>query len=696
MPLTSAGEGRGGPLRWLLSLLGAVALTTALLTLALLHAASYTVNVGEPGDAYGLASFHRPETVGADYFRWSAPGSSLLIPAAYDGPLALELRLHALATAEQATLRVERDGATVAVAATTPDWRVYRLLLPPDARPEAAPLRLETLGLASPPAFGPGDARPLGVALDALRVRPAPGEAPTLPALARAAAVAWGAGLAWAAVALLAGWRRPAAAAFPMLAAGAGLALWAWRAPLGFAWAVPTPPWWLLALLTGGLAAAGYREAIGARWSPRAIRPPRLWAVALATMGAGLLALLLPAPWSGAGALLVALTPGALVAWAIFPEERSVAARAFLGICGAVAVAALLALWLHAIPGPLPGWLLMGAACAVAAAALWARSRAEWPCPALAAASGQEAGVGDLRSAKLQTESAPYFGGAALVVFAALLVGAGLRLWRLGSAEFQGDEARAMLLALSVAQGDDGLLLTHTKGPVEVLLPAVALVASGTRAEWAARLPFALASLGVLAGALALMEAFARWDERGAGATPHRASLILPMALLAADGLAVAFGRIVQYQSVVMLMMAGALWCCWRFYVGAARAARHLTAAAVLLAVGLLAHYDAVMVAPALAWLVVAGARRRGWCAREWVLQMAGPALLGAALLASFYLPYVASASFGRTAEYLAGRAGQGDAGGPPFNNLPLYYSVLAFYSAPYLAPALVVAVAAS
>jgi hypothetical protein len=456
--------------------------------------------------------------------------------------------------------------------------------------------------------------------------------------------------------------------------AGALLALWAWRDPLGFAWAVPTPPLWLLLLATLPLVLPQRRrERGGPALSWPALHPLRLrgsvWQGALAGLLVAHLLLLAPPPWSGLGALGILLAPGALAARALFPEERPLATRLFLALCGALAVAPLLVLALHAIPGPLPGWALVLAADALSAGMLWLLR-------------DYRLQIADRR---LSAGGSWKDGGAPLG--AILLVAGGLRLWRLGGAEFQGDEARAMLLAAGVAQGADGILLNHTKGPVEALLPAGPLAIAGVGAEWVARLPFALASLGALLGALALLREWTAGDADGRGV--WRTSSLAALALLAVDGFAVGFGRIVQYQSVVMLAMVGALWCCWRFYGGAGAPARHLAAAATMLAVGLLAHYDAILVAPALAWLIVAGGLRRGWRVAEWARALAGPAALGLALLACFFVPYALGPSFAGTADYLAGRAGEGDAGGPPFNNLPLYLDILAFYNAPPLVPLL-------
>ncbi len=93
---------------------------------------------------------------------------------------------------------------------------------------------------------------------------------------------------------------------------------------------------------------------------------------------------------------------------------------------------------------------------------------------------------------------------AVLPVLVLLLLAGYFRLNGLGYSEFQGDEARAMLLAARVIEsGDLGTLLWHKKGPLEVLLPAAG-VKRGNLRESTARLPFALAGLGVVLAGYAL------------------------------------------------------------------------------------------------------------------------------------------------------------------------------------------------
>ena len=661
MSLPAVGIRRNALLRFALAL----ALTALLLTLALRYPAPQVIDVGTPGDAYFLANFYPAETDSGASVRWSAPGARLLLPASAQGPLALTMRLHGapFVQPEDLNLTLVRAGRAVGACGTKTGWRIYRFLLAPGGR-DGLIGGQTALDLVIPSVSpGPADPRPLGVVLDRAEVI-ALGPMPLGPALERALLLTWALAMITAGVGTLerSTIRPPTAAVI-----GAGAALWAWRDPGGFAWALPNPPLWLLVAGTLIMLLVDLVQATPERDQPSDVISARFLPVGV--LLAGHLALLLPLPWRGLGALVVLGLPGWLAARALFPDEGDPLTQGFLGLCGALTVAPLLTLALQAIPGPLPGWLLLLTTDLLSAALMGAA-----PQTSLLSGFGGE-------SANMQQKN---------LIFV-IAIGIALRLTLLGGAEFQGDEARAMLLAVGVAQGNDGILLTHTKGPVEALLPAGPLILAGAGAEWVARLPFTLAGAGLLLGVVAIARAM--WPD-----APHRNTTIatVAVALLASDGFALGFSRIVQYQSVVLLMSAGAFWCGWRFYAGAERPARYLLAAAVLLAVGLLAHYDAAMVAPALAWLVVAGGWRRGWRWREWLMGLGAPTLVGAALLSSFYVPYVTSASFGATAEYLAGRAGQGRVGGPPFNNLPLYMSIMSFYNVPPLVPILAVALLAS
>ena len=94
-------------------------------------------------------------------------------------------------------------------------------------------------------------------------------------------------------------------------------------------------------------------------------------------------------------------------------------------------------------------------------------------------------------------------------------------------------------------QGYDDVLFLHKKGPAEILLPTTLFALAGRVTEATARLPFALAGIAALGAAYLL-------GKRLFGSVAGWAAAML----LAVDGYLVAFSRIVQYQSIVILTSA--------------------------------------------------------------------------------------------------------------------------------------------
>ena len=232
-------------------------------------------------------------------------------------------------------------------------------------------------------------------------------------------------------------------------------------------------------------------------------------------------------------------------------------------------------------------------------------------------------------------------------------------------------------MATGVLNGHDEILLLHKKGPLEVLLPAGMLSLVGTVNEIIARLPFAIAAIGVLLGVFILArDLFAARGEREVALIG-----LIATAFVAVDGYLVAFGRIVQYQSAVVLLHIGAIWCMWQFYNGAERPRRYLFAAALASAVGLLAHYDSIVALPALAWLAIAGGRRRGWSLATWLRMLLPPMAVAAVLVGSFYVPFVLNEHFQQTLRYLSTRSGYGGTGINFYNNLPHYFVSATLYN---------------
>ncbi len=245
-------------------------------------------------------------------------------------------------------------------------------------------------------------------------------------------------------------------------------------------------------------------------------------------------------------------------------------------------------LLLNYLPGPLQAWQVYIAYDVLLAALLvivWRQAQRASP-----ETTEQDAAI----PPDIAPNPAAYWLVAGLT--AVVVIGAVLRLGNLGYAEFHGDEARAVLRAAAVIQGYDDVLFLHKKGPAEILLPTAHFALAGRITESAARLPFTLAGLTALLAVYLL-------GRRMFGTLAGWAAAML----LAVDGYAVAFARIVQYQSLVLLTSALAVLILYRLVKRPAAPSGYLSLAATLLATGLMAHYEAAFaLIPALFLLIVA------------------------------------------------------------------------------------------
>jgi 4-amino-4-deoxy-L-arabinose transferase-like glycosyltransferase len=353
-----------------------------------------------------------------------------------------------------------------------------------------------------------------------------------------------------------------------------------------------------------------------------------------------------------AGLLLSCLLPGYLLTRVVLPGEEASewVETAVLTVGMGFTVLILGALGLHYMPGPLSRASILVAydgLIVLLFAILLLRNRT-WQPPTPAPSVHQ-----------------------LLIPLGLALVAAFFRLINLGYSEFQGDESRAMLMAAGVIRGEDDILFLHRKGPAEILVPTAFYALRNSATEMTARAPFALASI---AGVLAIYALVRRLFPRDTFAAPVAAGL------LAVDGYLVAFGRLVQYQSIVFLMVALTAWCFYRWYRGGS--AILLTLGALFLGVGTLAHYEAILVTPFLAWLYCARGRQDGRSLRRWVQLALGPIATFTAVWALFYVPFVRHPHFlSDTAEYITQeRIG----GGLLYNNLEDVFFRATFYNSTY------------
>ena len=254
------------------------------------------------------------------------------------------------------------------------------------------------------------------------------------------------------------------------------------------------------------------------------------------------------------------------------------------------------------------------------------------------------------------------------IVFLFLLV-CGLRIFNLSYSEFQGDEGVIMVRAASILTGDNTELFLHQKGPVEILLPISLWGLTDTINEFWTRILFAWAGIISVGSVIAVAR---RWFGTSAGITAGY--------LFAIVGFSIAFSRIVQYQSLVMLWGAMALLMAIRYIK--TEKLKDLIWSALFLAAGLLAHYDAILVAPAIGWLLIAHViktKRIYWS--HWMMAT----IVGTAVLAAFYIPFITNPNFGRTGQYLLGaRIGVSESTGIFSWSGPAFWQMVTLYNSTY------------
>ncbi|MFT5193071.1 MAG: hypothetical protein ACI9EW_000455 [Cellvibrionaceae bacterium] len=236
-----------------------------------------------------------------------------------------------------------------------------------------------------------------------------------------------------------------------------------------------------------------------------------------------------------------------------------------------------------------------------------------------------------------------------------------LRLPWFGYREIQGDEGVVLVRAADALLGDRVELLLHRKGPMEILLAMGVWGLAGKTNDFWIRLPFLLCNLLSLG-------MFYRLSDHWFG----RRAAVLASCLLAIVGFHVAFSRVVQYQSLVMMWGIGAVLAAERYR----QTGRtwELVLAAVLLAAGLLSHYDAILYTPAILTLL----------ACRWLIERRVPVAqlgwsvgIGLVMLGTFYIPFAFGPDFQNTLGYLLNERVDTSAGG----SLADVWQMVSFYN---------------
>ena len=292
-------------------------------------------------------------------------------------------------------------------------------------------------------------------------------------------------------------------------------------------------------------------------------------------LGLALAALLAPAQplplpielrWLAAFLLFVLLPGWLLVVGLLFPTRRGLDLEtALLTIAAGYGLAILLGLVLHGVFRPVAPWqIAAGGGLLVLVLAVAAR-RAPTPQPLRGAnidcidipphCDGEGEPSATRPNLPFPRARGRGLGGRGLLPLLLLIaVAAPLRLGDLGWSEFQGDEARVVLRAMAALQGADGALAAHRKVPGEILLTYLFAGSLGQIEEMTGRLPFALAGVGAVLAFYCLARSLLGGP----------AALVAGL-LLAVNGYFVAFGRILQYDSLAFFLGIAGLLCCRQF-----------------------------------------------------------------------------------------------------------------------------------
>ncbi|MDC0449163.1 glycosyltransferase family 39 protein [bacterium] len=225
-----------------------------------------------------------------------------------------------------------------------------------------------------------------------------------------------------------------------------------------------------------------------------------------------------------------------------------------------------------------------------------------------------------------------------LVVLAVLL-----RLMNLGYSDFQGDEIKALFRPTQNISSYE-FLLDQRKGPIQFIVTGlVGLFDNNFSSQFLARLPFALA--GILAVVYFYKLLKIHFDNKVAFYSAF---------FLATNGFFIAFSRLVQYQSFVILFDVLALYFLTLAVKRKGFEVKGIYLGFIFWALSVLSHYDGIFIAPFVLYLLI------GWWKKSEIQKLKLKTLLFSGLtflilVGSFYIPFIFSIS-SATKDYWAGR----------------------------------------
>src|SRR3989344_5282848 len=225
-----------------------------------------------------------------------------------------------------------------------------------------------------------------------------------------------------------------------------------------------------------------------------------------------------------------------------------------------------------------------------------------------------------------------------------LLTAFSLRIINLGYSDYQGDEIKALFLPDS-GQNITDFLLDQRKGPIQFIATfLIKFINQMYSSELVTRLPFAIAGILAILVFYKLLRLY--FDEDTA---------FFSSFFLSTNGFLIAFSRIVQYQSFVILFMLLTLY----FFGLAAKYETWRTKGVymgfICWTVSILSHYDGIFIFPFAFYLLFQTFKGRSSSRKTLVLALT----LFITLIAVFYIPFILSLSQ-NTLEYWQNRLSGG------------------------------------
>ncbi len=256
-----------------------------------------------------------------------------------------------------------------------------------------------------------------------------------------------------------------------------------------------------------------------------------------------------------------------------------------------------------------------------------------------------------------------------LILGLILLITIYFRFVHLGYSELQGDEAAVTIASMNLIDGRSNVMFESKKGPTQSLAPIPFYLINGYRTELITRAPFAFA--GVLNVFLIYILVKSMFDKR----------IGLSSALLySVTGLNIAFARIAQYQSILILTMLLAMVYFYESLKNTSniKKEKNFLWGTFFFAFGLFTHWDIIFLTFVVVFIWYKNFGLRYFYSYQ-VFYKALFMFLVFTLI--FYVPFILNPRFENTMSYYAWRSGVNS----PRTHIAWFAILISFYSSSYL-----------